>query len=552
MTERNAPILKYRKASILLEQAGATRTLVQDLDLEVREREIVALVGESGSGKTLTALSVLGLLAPNLRLRAETAELRGRDLTRCTPRDWRALRGTDAAMVFQEPLSALNPVLTIGEQIVEILKYKTDVPRKARREVAAQLLRDVDIARVPHILDEYPHQLSGGMRQRVMLAMAMAARPALLIADEPTTALDNTVQRQVLALIARTAERAGIGVLFVTHDLSVVAQLADRVAVMQRGRLVETGSVETVFEAPSHPYTRRLMALAPRRPEAPVPVQAPTPVVAASEPTVPLLRLENIVKRYAARGESFAAVDDVTLELHAGRTLGLVGESGSGKSTLARIVAGLLRPDAGRVRVDGIDVTAAGQETPGQGGKVQMVFQDPQASLNPRMRVGAIVAEPMLARGLVTRAQAPDEVARLLEAVGLPLDVARRWPHELSGGQRQRIGIARALGARPRLLVCDEPVSALDASVQAQILDLLKRLQPEYGLAYLFIAHGLDSVYALSDEVAVMSRGQVVEHGTRDQVFHAPRHDYTRTLLDAMLDADPRASLFRQRPRQAA
>lgn len=574
MTQRHVaePVLCYRNASISLDGHNGFRTLVSGLDLDVNVREIVAVVGESGSGKTLTGLSVLGLLPPGLTFRADRATLNGRDLTQCTERDWRALRGSEAAMVFQEPLSSLNPVLTIGNQITEILKYKTDLPRRARRDHAAQLLRDVDIPRIPQVLDDFPHQLSGGMRQRVMLAMAMAANPALLIADEPTTALDNTVQRQVLELIARTAERSGVAVLFVTHDLSVVANLADRVVVMNQGLTVETGAVEQIFRAPAHDYTRKLISLAPRRP-APLPVSAAdrarsrvtprsdaplalvhpggatrsmTSAIALDEP---LLRVEGVSKRFDCNrrsdGVSVAALSQVSVELRPGSTLGVVGESGSGKSTLARVITGLIQPDAGRVWFQGRDLVASDRAGTRRGRDIQMVFQDPFASLNPRMRIADIVTEPMRACGMVDARGVRQAAQALLDAVGLPADAVARWPHELSGGQRQRVGIARALSSRPRLVVCDEPVSALDASVQAQVLALLKRLQPEFGLSYVFIAHGLDSVYAISDTIAVMQAGRIVEQGARDQIFHDPQHPYTRKLLDAMLDSDPQHRLFR-------
>lgn len=550
MTEAT-PVLRYRNASISIARPQGDLPLVRGVDLDVHRGEIVALVGESGSGKTLTALSTLGLLPPTARFTADQALLNGHDLRgRQTEADWRALRGSEVGIVFQEPLSSLNPVLTIGDQIGEVLWYKRGLSRAQRRTEATDLLARMGLARPAELLNEYPHQLSGGMRQRVMLAIAMAGDPALLIADEPTTALDNSVQAQVLELIVETAATSDVGVLFITHDLSVVAQLADRVSVMRQGEVVEAQPVHDLFANPKDDYTRRLIALAPHVPAVvadPTRVQIPDPALREEKPL--LLELKGITKYYAPpggfgwRAKGTPALDGITLDIREGETLGLVGESGSGKSSLARIITGLSRPDAGEARFMGRDLFGPEQA---RNSDVQMVFQDPFSSLNPRMRVGEIIVEPLRAKHPMPLDARRAEAERLLGTVGLTPTMADRLPHELSGGQRQRVGIARALSVKPRLLICDEPVSALDVSVQAEILALLQGLRTSFNLTTIFIAHGLDSVYAVADRVAVLEKGHLVEEGPRDAVFGLPRHAYTRKLLGAILDSDPAKSRFRR------
>ncbi|ACM31341.1 ABC transporter ATP-binding protein [Agrobacterium rhizogenes] len=555
------PILRYRNAGISLAKRNGEHSLVRGVDLDVFPNEIVALVGESGSGKTLTALSVLGLLPKGASFRADIAMVNGKDITRLNNRGWRDLRGSEVGIVFQEPLSSLNPVLTIGDQIGEVLLYKKGLARKVREDRAAELLDLMGIPTSRSVLGEYPHQLSGGMRQRVMLAIAMAGEPRLLIADEPTTALDNAIQHQVLELLVETAARTRIGLLFITHDLSVVAQIADRVAVMKDGSLVESAPVGAVFAQPQHAYTRRLVSLAPRVPAVVKhgpPLAAHLERVEQNRPTkdVPLLEVRDLVKRYMptggrlTRASGSVALDGVSARIWPGKTLGLVGQSGSGKSSLARVITGLIAPDAGSVRFEGEDIFSnAGREATRRGRDVQMIFQDPFSSLNPRMKIADVVTEPMVAHRLLAGKSVEDAAVELLQTVGLPAGFARRYPHELSGGQRQRVGIARSLGVRPKLLVCDEPVSALDVSVQAEILALFKTLQPLFGLTYLFIAHGLDSIYSVSHHVAVMQSGKIVEYGLRDEVFGDPQHPYTRSLLAAMLDSDPKSSRFRSHRR---
>lgn len=556
MTTFPTPILYYRNASISLRGDGK-RDLVRNVDLDVFPNEIMALVGESGSGKTLTALSALGLLPKAVSFSADIAEVNGRDITRLVKREWRDIRGADVGIVFQEPLSALNPVLTIGDQIDEVLRYKNGLGRASRQERSMELLGLMGIADPYRVLGAYPHQLSGGMRQRVMLAIAMAGEPRLLIADELTTALDNAVQNQVLDLLVETVTRTHVGLLFITHDLSIVAQIADRVAVMKDGVLKETASVDALFKHPQHAYTRRLVSLAPRIPAVvkngpPQSLEDDLPVSGAGAAPVPLLEVRDLVKHYAKRKGLLAsrneqpALDHVCVPIWAGKTLGLVGQSGSGKSSLARVITGLLQPDEGHVLFEGVDLfSEEGKVATRRGRDIQMVFQDPFSSLNPRMRIASIVVEPMLAHRLMGGRKVEDAAVELLETVGLPASFVRRYPHELSGGQRQRVGIACAIGVRPRLLVCDEPVSALDVSVQAEILALFKRLQPLFGLTYLFIALGLDSIYEVSDHVAVMQSGRIVEYGARDSVFGAPQHPYTRILLNSMLNSDPQSSRFR-------
>lgn len=482
------PILRYRNVAIDLPSWEGERSLVRGLDLDVFPNEIVALVGESGSGKTLTALSVLGLLPKGASFRADIATVNGKDITRLTNRGWRDLRGPDVGIVFQEPLSSLNPVMTIGDQIGEVLLYKKGLARKARGDRSAELLDLMGIPDPRRVLGEYPHQLSGGMRQRVMLAIAMAGEPRLLIADEPTTALDNAIQNQVLELLVETAARTHIGLLFITHDLSIVAQIADRVAVMKDGSLVESAPVGVVFAQPHHTYTRRLVSLAPRIPSIVrygPPAEHTEPAAQGAKAEVPLLEVRDVVKRYSTQGAFFApvsgplALDRVSASIWPGKTLGLVGQSGSGKSSLARVITGLTDLDSGRVLFEGVHLfSESGKEATRRGRDIQMIFQDPFSSLNPRMKIAGIVTEPMAAHGLLVGKSVQDAAVELLETVGLPADFARRYPHELSGGQRQRVGIARSLGLRPKLLVCDEPISALDVSVQAEISRCSRHCSP--------------------------------------------------------------------------
>jgi peptide/nickel transport system ATP-binding protein len=505
---------------------GADRPCaLQNVSLRLAPGEILCVVGESGSGKSVMATAVMGLLAPGLRIVSGRILLSGTDLASLSEEGLRRVRGRRVAMVFQEPMTALNPLMTVGAQLAEMWRTHTDL---AGAEIAArslEALREVALPDPEGALRAFPHELSGGQRQRATIAMALALEPEALICDEPTTALDVTTQAQVLALVRDLQRRRGTAVLFITHDFGVVAEIADRVAVMQRGVLVEEGPVSRVLTAPAHDYTRRLLAAVP-------PLRAPPARRLGSEAA---LEVRGLSKTYGAAGlfrrrRATRALDDVSLTLRRGTTLGVVGESGSGKSTLARCVVGLLAADGGEIRVAGAPLPRKRAEA---AGLVQMVFQDPYASLNPRRRAGEQVAQGPVAAG-VPRAEAVARTRELFALVGLDPAAVSRFPHEFSGGQRQRIGIARALAMRPQVLVADEPVSALDVSVQAQVLELLRDLRARLGLSTLFITHDLRVAAQVCDEVAVMRNGAVVEAGPVAEVFARPRHDYTRSLLAAV------------------
>ncbi|KVW31680.1 ABC transporter ATP-binding protein [Burkholderia ubonensis] len=510
------------------------RTVVRELSLSVARGERVALVGESGSGKSVTALSILRLV--------RQAQLSGRmlfdgeDLLTKTEQQMRGIRGADIAMVFQEPMTALNPLYTIGRQIAESLRLHEGLRPGVARARGIELLRRTGIPEPERRIDSYPHQLSGGQRQRAMIAMALACRPRLLLADEPTTALDVTVRQQIVDLLlelqAQEAAARGMAVLLITHDLNLVRRFAQRVAVMERGVLVETNETGALFDAPQHPYTRRLLDSAPRRAIEPV---------AADARTILDVRALAVDYRTAARGwravfgqSAFRAVHDVRLRLRRGETVGIVGESGSGKSTLASAVLGLQQPAAGAIEIDGLPLAALRANAGRRAlyGRMQVVFQDPFGSLSPRMTIEQIVGEGLaLHRPELARALRRARIASLLEEVGLPADALPRYPHEFSGGQRQRIAIARALAVEPELLVLDEPTSALDVSIQKQVLTLLTNLQARYRLSYLFITHDLAVMRAMAHRVIVMQAGRVVEEGETLQVLHAPSHPYTRALM---------------------
>ena len=517
---------------------GADRALALDgLSLTVAPNEIVCLVGESGSGKSLTAGAVMRLLPePHVRMVGGTIRFQGTELATLTPRQMRDIRGARISMIFQEPMTALNPQKTVGWQIEEVLRVHTDLDRKARRARVLDILDQVHIPDPASTINAYPHQISGGQRQRVMIAMALVLEPALIIADEPTTALDVTTQKQVLRLIREMQERLGTGVLFITHDFGVVAEIADRVAVLRHGIMVEHGPAAQVLNAPQHPYTQSLVAAVP----------ALTPPPARPWQQVPeVLRVEGLRKTFPAKGgflglgrKAVDAVKGVSFTLHQGETLGIVGESGSGKSTVSRCVTRLLRSDGGEIVLGGIDICRAGpQQMRSLRRDIQMIFQDPMASLNPRRRVLETVAQGPIAHG-VPVAEAHRRARELLEMVGLNPNAADRFPHEFSGGQRQRIGIARALAMRPKVIVADEPVSALDVSVQAQVLELLADLRARLSLSLLFVTHDLRVAAQLCDRVAVMSRGEIVEQGATAELFANPRHPYTQSLLAAIPGRD--------------
>jgi peptide/nickel transport system ATP-binding protein len=539
--DASEPLLSVRDLAVSFPTEDGAIRAVDGVSLDVEPGELLALVGESGCGKSVTALTVMGLTRPHGARTDGSVRYGGRELLDASDDELRRVRGAEIAMVFQDPLSSLNPVLRVGDQIAEQILVREDVTRAQARERSIGLLERVGIPGAAQRAHGFPYELSGGMRQRAMIAMALSCGPRLLIADEPTTALDVTVQAQILDLIRELRDETGAGVLLITHDFGVVAEMADRVAVMDAGRIVEQAGVEEVFATPRHARTRALLDAVPRLDD-PLPVRRPP---SGGEPVLELEDLEiafPVRKRLLRRGGDAVvrAVDGVTLTIQPGETVGLVGESGSGKTTLARAAVRLLDPTAGTVRFAGRDITEASRrELQPLRREMQIVFQDPFGSLNPRKRVGDSVALPLRLQGTSKRDSAR-RVAYLLERVGLSPEHADRWPHEFSGGQRQRIGIARALALSPRLVVLDEPVSALDVTVQAQIVDLLDELQRELGLAYLFVSHDLSVVRQVSDRVAVMYRGKLVEVAPVAEIYERPAHPYTAALLAAIPGADPR------------
>jgi len=512
---------------------------VRGVSLTVGAGEVVAVVGESGSGKTTVAQSIIGLLARNGRLTGGAIDLAGQSLIGLQDRQWRQVRGAQVGLVPQDPTVSLNPVKRVGAQVGEVLVAHGLADRRVAELETVELLTRAGLPDARHRARQYPHELSGGMRQRVLIAMAIAASPKLIIADEPTSALDVTVQRQILDHLGLLISQSGTAMLLITHDLSVAADRADRIVVMSQGEVVEAGPADQVLNDPQDAYTRRLLAAAPSR-TAPVRT-LPKVIPAAAESNAPaatdvLVAGHDLVKTYRLPGgASLNAVGGVSLQVRRGETLGVVGESGSGKSTLARLLLRLVDPTAGTITFDGQDITSLrGSRLRRFRSRAQLVYQNPYASLDPRQDVGDIVAEPLRVFRQGNRALRHQRAVDLLERVGLPASAAHRKPAELSGGQRQRVAIARALALTPDLVVCDEPVSALDVSVQAQVLDLLAGLQDEQGLTYLFITHDLAVVRQIAHRVAVMKSGQVVEQGTTADVFAGPQHPYTAALLEAI------------------
>jgi peptide/nickel transport system ATP-binding protein len=557
---------------------------VAGVSFRIEPGRTLGLVGESGSGKSVTSLSLMRLLPETATLEGRISFL-GRDLVALPERDLRALRGGDVAMIFQEPMTALNPVLRVGAQVAEALSIHRKVSNAEARNATIELLREVGIPDPETRIDSYPHEMSGGQKQRVMIAMALACDPKLLIADEPTTALDVTIQAQILDLLREIRDRRGMAMLFITHDLGVIAEIADDVAVMYHGQIVESGPVLEVFSHPRHPYTKGLLACRPRldTPYTLLPtvddflevrhtdgaeeliektltedrlrvLTAPLPRPAPA--TEPLLRVEGLSVHFPARGGLWGgsgapvrAVDDVSFDILPGTTLGLVGESGSGKTTTGRAILRLIEPTAGRVKYQGVDLaTLPERELRQLRRDLQIIFQDPYGSLNPRQTVEQLLTEPMQVHGLGAHArERRDRAAALLQEVGLRPDHLSRYPHEFSGGQRQRLCIARAVGLEPRLIICDEAVSALDVSVQAQVLNLLRMLQQKHGLTYLFISHDLAVVKFMSDDVAVMQHGRIVEKGPAAKIYERPAELYTQRLIAAI----PRDDLEHIRALQA-
>ncbi len=547
------PILSASGLSVVIRTDDGDIHPVDGVSFSVESGEVLALVGESGSGKSLTALSVLGLLPR--RARAEgSVRFRDRELVGLDPEAHRKLRGSGMAMVFQDPMQYLNPVMTCGDQVTESLRVLKGTTRAEADARMLVLFREVGLPDPARQAQQFPHELSGGMRQRVLIAMMLMMDPALLVADEPTTALDATVQAQILALLRDLARTRDMALLLITHDLGAVARTADRAAVMQAGKIVETLPVADLFGNATHPYTRMLVGSMPK---VLTPPPAPSPLHRASEDGegrgspkagggVRMLSAQNLTVAYPIRGGVFGgdrgqvtAVDGVSLEVRAGETLAIVGESGSGKSTLGRALIRLGPVTSGKLLWDGkIDLNALNARgLRAFRREAQMVFQDPYASLNGRLSAGYLLAEPLRIHALVPEKEVPARVAKLLVSVGLTPEDAAKYPHQFSGGQRQRIAIARALAVSPRLIVADEPVASLDMTVQGQVLDLLAELKARLGLTYVFISHDLAVVEKIADRVLVMHRGRVVEEGDTGEIFANPRHPYTRTLLDASFAA---------------
>jgi peptide/nickel transport system ATP-binding protein len=549
-----SPLLSVEDVTITF----STDIAARDVRYTLAAGEVLAVVGESGAGKTVTAMSLLGLL-PTTATVTGRARLRGRDLYTLSPAELRAVRGNDIGMIFQEPMSTLNPVMTIGAQLTEAIRTHQDVTAAAARRRAVELL---DLVRLPdpaRRLRSYPHELSGGQLQRVVIAMAIANDPVLLIADEPTTALDVTVQAEILELLRDLRERFATAILLITHDMGVVADIADRVVVMRNGQVVEEGDVTSIFTTPREDYTKQLLGAVvslgstathavEKALQGEIRGESDTHVAAAEHPATasvpdtpavdPVLHVENVSVTYGGRLRpiSVRAADRVSLHVDPGEILGLVGESGSGKSTIAGAVTGLVTPTGGVARVAGTDMRRAGRSLRR---RIGVVFQDPLSSLNPRATVGASIAEPIRLHRVSHGSDVDSRVGELLEMVTLPANLGGRYPHELSGGQRQRVCIARALALEPDLLVADEPTSALDVSVQARILDLIRELQRQHRFACLFISHDLAVIEQLADRVAVMHQGHVVEQGPTAAVLNQPMHPYTQRLLAAAPVADP-------------
>ncbi|WP_204570002.1 ABC transporter ATP-binding protein [Arsenicitalea aurantiaca] len=541
-------------------QDGVVPT-VQNVSFNLSAGEVLGLVGESGSGKTLTSLGVIGLLPPNASVTAGRVVFEGVDLLSLNQAEMRKLRGRRISMIFQDPVASLDPVFTCGDQIIEAIQLHEKIGRGEAYRRAVALLEREHVKDPARVMRSYPHELSGGQCQRIMIAMAVASRPQLIIADEPTTALDVTVQRQVLDILERLNEEVGAAILLITHDLGVVYEIADRVIVMNGGRLLEEATRDEIFRRPQHDYTKALLdampALGKRRDRLPVierggATDAPRAMASAAppaprEPGPPILEVRDLSKTFLiksgmlAQTQRYQAVDNVSLSIARHTTLGLVGESGCGKTSLSRLIMRLTEPDSGQILFNGTDIAQLSERRlfPVRR-NIAMVFQNPFGSLNPRLSVQEAISAPMQIHGGV--ADRPRRVADLLDAVGLPRNAGQKYPHEFSGGQRQRIAIARALALNPSLVICDEAVSALDVSVQAQVLNLLKDLQAEFALTYLFISHDLSVVEHISDTIAVMRAGRIVETGPADAIFAAPQEEYTRILLAAV----PRIGIERE------
>ncbi|WP_149202268.1 ABC transporter ATP-binding protein [Actinotalea subterranea] len=567
-----APVLTVRDLGVDFYVDGEWFPAATEVSYDVMPGEVLAIVGESGSGKTQSSMSLIGLLPPNGRARG-SAKLGDRELIGMSPSRLRPIRGREIAVIFQEPMTALNPVYTVGFQIVETLRAHFDIGPAAAKERAVELLRLVELPEPERRFNSYPHQLSGGQRQRAMIAQALACDPKLLIADEPTTALDVTVQAEILKLMRDLRTRINSGIVLITHDMGVVADMADRIIVMKDGRVVEHGTSAEIFGNPQHPYTQRLLAAVPHlgrmgaggtaeaaRDAAAAVAEAAGAPARVAEPSAEaagkdvVLQARDLVVEYPGRRRTaaFRAVDSVDMTIRQGEVIGLVGESGSGKTTIGRAVVGLLPVTSGSLEICGVDMVGASRkDLRPLRSQVGIVFQDPGSSLNPRLPIGESIGEPLFLHRQIKGAALDREVERLLDQVELPRAMRNRYPHELSGGQRQRVGIARALSLEPKLLVADEPTSALDVSVQATVLDLFQDLQREHGFACLFISHDLAVVEMLSDRIAVMHHGKLVEVGETAQVVGNPQDPYTQRLIAAVPVPDPEEQRRRRQDRDA-
>jgi peptide/nickel transport system ATP-binding protein len=557
LPEDEGPILEVEDLNVSFYVDGEWFPAAIDVSYHVDAGEVLAIVGESGSGKTQSSMSLLGLLPVNGRATG-SAKLKGKELVGLSGAPLRRVRGREIAVIFQEPMTALNPVYTIGFQIVETLRSHFEMGPKEAKARAIELLTMVEIPEPERRFDAFPHQLSGGQRQRAMIAQALACEPQLLVADEPTTALDVTVQGEILKLMRDLRERVNAGVVLITHDMGVVADMADRIVVMQHGRIVEAGTADQIFNHPQHPYTQQLLAAVPHfgtvtAADAAARTEREA-ATAAAETRPPIMVAENLVLEYPKRGNQpvFRAVDDVSLVIGRGEVVGLVGESGSGKTTIGRAAVGLLPVAGGKLEVAGVEMhNASAKDLRPLRDRVGIVFQDPGSSLNPRLPVGESIGEPLYLHRKMRGKELSNEIENLLDGVHLQRGFRNRYPHELSGGQRQRVGIARALALQPDLLVADEPTSALDVSVQAKVLDLFQELQREQGFACLFISHDLGVVEILASRIAVMYMGKIVELGPRDQIVRNPQHQYTRRLVSAVPVPDPAEQRRRREARDA-
>lgn len=557
-------VLSVRGLSVTFDTYKGPVQVLGDVSFDIAPGEILGVVGESGAGKSMTGAAVIGLIEPPGRISAGTVQLRGERIDTLRGEDLRRIRGRRIGSIFQDPLTSLNPVYTVGRHLVETIRTHLPVSEKEAEARALALLEEVEIPQARERMAQYPHQFSGGMRQRVAIALALCAEPELIIADEPTTALDVSVQAQIIALLRRVCKERGAAAMLITHDMGVIAETADRVMVMYQGRVLETGPVRQVLDAPQQPYTQVLMGAIPsvhhRVQRLPVPEvgggpAAPAvpwqPGAGAQEPAAALLEVRDLCKefdlssgwlaRLLAREDKkiLKAVDGVGFSIRRGSTFGLVGESGSGKSTVARMVAGLTPPTSGTVLFDGVDKWSPAAQTVAMRRRFQMIFQDPYASLNPRWTVQELIAEPLQVLALTAgKDETAERVQEALRRVRMKPDDARKYPHQFSGGQRQRIAIARALASRPEFIICDEPTSALDVSVQAQVLNLMRDLQEEFGLTYLLISHNLAVIRHMCDDIGVMQRGRLVETGEAGAVLDAPQHAYTRALMAAVPDME--------------